>query len=393
MSDNDQLHEERDFHATQEIETYATWEEMKLKPELIKAIKDNGWEKPSPVQSRAIVPIASGKSMIVQSQNGTGKTATFSIGAIQRLKNTSKTTELLVISPTRELAIQSEKTLKSLGANTRSCIGGNSLGDDVKALRQGIHCISGTPGRILQLLREHNIDQTKVKIVVLDEADEMLTSFKRTIMDILTCVRGCQVVVVTATVSEDVIELYAAFLPTGLKLLVPRDELTLSHVDQFSVAVDREEWKFDALKDLYEGVAIERAVIFVNTRDKGEWLRDQMIASGFTVALAHGQLDMDERAKIANDFRVGETRVLIATDVWARGIDVKNVTLVINFDIPTQCDTYLHRIGRSGRFGRKGIAITFWVRKTGDEKKLKKLQNFYSSVIQPLPSDLDSLFF
>ena len=134
-------------------------------------------------------------------------------------------------------------------------------------------------------------------------------------------------------------------------------------------------------------------MIFVNTHHKGEWLRDQMVASGFTVSLAHGQLDMDERAKITNDFRVGETRVLIATDVWARGIDVKNVTLVINFDIPTQCDTYLHRIGRSGRFGRRGIAITFWVHKTGDEKKLKKLQKFYSSVIQPLPSDLDSLFF
>lgn len=389
-----ELHEERDFHATQNVETFPTWQEMNLKPELIDAILKIGWAKPSPVQSRAIVPIGAGKSMVVQSQNGTGKTATFSIGTLQRLRMSAQATELLVVSPTRELALQSEATLKALGARTRSCIGGNSLGDDVKALRAGgIHCVSGTPGRILQLLREHNIDQTKVKIVVLDEADEMLMSFKRVIMDILTCVHGCQVVVVTATVTPDVIELYTAFLPTGLKLLVPRDELTLSHVDQFSVCVNEEAWKFDALKDLYESVAIERAVIFVNTRDKGEWLRDQMVASGFAVSLVHGQMDMDEREKIVNEFKVGETRVLLATDVFARGIDVKNVTLVVNFDIPTQCETYLHRIGRSGRFGRKGIAITFWVKHSGDEKKLRKLEEFYSSKIRELPSDLDALFF
>jgi ATP-dependent RNA helicase len=388
---DDELHEERSFHATEGITTFPTWDSMGLKSELIDAIDRLGWSKPSPVQSRAIVPIASGKSIIVQSQNGTGKTATFSIGILQRLR-ASRHTEILVISPTRELALQSESTLKSLGANTRSCIGGNSLGEDVKALKTGIHCISGTPGRLLQLLREHNIDSSHIKVVVLDEADEMLTSFKRTIMDILDCVKTAQIVVVTATVSEDVVELAAGYLPDSIRLLVPRDELTLSHVDQFVVKVSGEEWKFDALRDLYESVAIERAVIFVNTREKGEWLRGEMVASGFTVALAHGQLEMEERAKIANDFRIGETRVLIATDVWARGIDVKNVTLVINFDIPSQCEIYLHRIGRSGRFGRRGIAITF-AAGAGDEKKLRKLQKFYSSVIAPLPSDLDALFF
>ncbi|KAH0786460.1 ATP-dependent RNA helicase FAL1 [Histomonas meleagridis] len=387
------INEERAFQATQNIKVYDTWESMNLKPELLDAILKLGWTKPSPVQSRAIIPISQGKSMVLQSQNGTGKTATFSIGSLQRLKLTSKFTELIVISPTRELALQSENTLKSLGAQTRSCIGGNSLGEDVKALKKGIHCVSGTPGRILQLLREHNIDYNKVKIVVLDEADEMLTSFKRTITDILTVLQPAkpQIVVVTATVSEDVIELYTGFLPRGLNLLVPRDELSLSNVNQYIVR-SAEEFKFDALIDLYQSVAIERAVIFVNTRDKGTWLKNQMVSSGFTVSLAHGQLSMEEREQITADFRNGETRVLIATDVWARGIDVRNVTLVINFDIPTQCETYLHRIGRSGRFGRKGIAITFCAG-SGDEKKIQKIQKYYDSVIQPLPSDLDSLFF
>lgn len=389
----DDIYEERSFQGTENVEIFPTWSSMKLKPELESLILKNGWEKPSPVQTRAIIPISQGKSMVLQSQNGTGKTATFSIGVLQRLKLSSKQTELLVISPTRELAIQSENTLKSLGAKTRACIGGNSLGDDVKALKNGIHCISGTPGRILQLLREHNIDYTKVKSVVLDEADEMLTSFKRTIVDILTILRPAkpQIVVVTATVSEDVIELYTGFLPKGLNLLVPRDELSLSQVNQYIVRTS-EEYKFDALVNLYQSVAIERAVVFVNKIDKGIWLKKQMETSGFTVSLAHGKLTMDEREKITSDFKNGETRVLIATDVWARGIDVRNVTLVINFDIPTNCETYLHRIGRSGRFGRKGTAITF-CSGPSDEKKIKKIQEYYSSVIEPLPSNLDSLFF
>ena len=390
-----EIHEERDFQATTDVQIYPTWESMNLRSELIESIKKLNWEKPSPVQSRAIFPMSQGKSMVVQSQNGTGKTATFSIGVLQRLKNKSKNTELIVISPTRELAIQSENTLKSLGANTRSCYGGNSLGDDVRALRNGIHCVSGTPGRLLQLIREHNIDASKVKAVVLDEADEMLQSFKRTITDILNVLIEAshpQIVIVTATVSEDVIELCQEFIPRGMKLLVPRDELSLLNIDQFYVRVSSEEFKFDALTDLYQSVAIERAVIFVNTREKGNWLKKKMDSSGFTVSLAHGDLKMDEREKITNDFKTGETRVLIATDMWARGIDVKNVTLVINFDIPTKTDIYLHRIGRSGRFGRKGIAITFSA-SSSDDKKIRKIEKFYGSKILPLPSDLDSLYF
>ncbi|KAK8837695.1 hypothetical protein M9Y10_036230 [Tritrichomonas musculus] len=390
-----EIHEERSFQTTTDVQIFPTWDSMNLKPELIEAIKKLNWEKPSPVQSRAIFPMSQGKSMVVQSQNGTGKTATFSIGVLQRLKLKSKNTELIVISPTRELAIQSENTLKSLGANTRSCYGGNSLGDDVRALRNGIHCVSGTPGRLLQLIREHNIDASKVKAVVLDEADEMLQSFKRTITDILNALVEAshpQIIVVTATVSEDVIELFQEFIPRGMKLLVPRDELSLLNIDQFYVRVSGEEFKFDALTDLYQSVAIERAVIFVNTREKGNWLKSQMISSGFTVSLAHGDLKMDEREIITNDFKIGETRVLIATDMWARGIDVKNVTLVINFDIPNKTDIYLHRIGRSGRFGRKGIAITFSA-SSSDDKKIHKLEKFYGMKILPLPSDLDSLYF
>ena len=394
--EEDRIYEERTFQTTSEIQVYPTWESMNLKPELLTSIHKLNWEKPSQIQSRAIVPMAQGRSMLVQSQNGTGKTATFSIGSLQRLKLTAKHTELIVISPTRELAIQSEKTLKSLGANVRSCVGGNSLGDDVRALRNPIHCISGTPGRLLQLIHEHNIDPSKLKVVVLDEADEMLQSNKRAITDILTLLVEAvhpQIVIITATVSPEVIELKQEFIPKGLEILVPRDELSLLNIDQYMVKIPGgEEYKFNALTDLYQSVAIERAIIFVNTKEKGKWLKQQMIDSGFTVDLAISDLKMGEREQIVRNFKDGETRVLIASDMWARGIDVKNVSLVINFDIPTQTDIYLHRIGRSGRFGRKGIAITF-VANDSDEKKIRKIEKYYSSKINPLPSDLDSLYF
>ena len=387
-----EVHEEREFQTSAPLEKFETWEDMGLKKEMIDRIKNNGWAKPSPIQKIAIVPISQGKNILFQSQNGTGKTATFSIGTLARLRLTSKTTELIIISPTRELALQSEKTLKSLGANTRACIGGNSLGDDVKALRNGIHSISGTPGRILQLLREHNIEASKVKVVVLDEADEMLTSFKRQIMDILALVPNAQKVVVTATVSDDVVELETAHFRNALTITVPRDELTLTDINQFVVTVEKEEWKFDALIDIYQSIAIEKAIIFVNSVEKSEWLKGKMEASGFTVALIHGQMSMDERNKVTEDFRSGEARVLVATDVLSRGIDIRNITMVVNFDFAQTGDIYLHRIGRSGRFGRKGLAITLCAGKS-DEMKLRKLEKYFSTKIKPLPSDLDSLFF
>lgn len=387
-----EVHEDREFQTTEPIKVYNTWESMGLKKELIAAIEKNGWKEPSPIQKRAIVPISNGKNILFQSQNGTGKTATFSIGTLARLRMTAKTTELIVISPTRELALQSEATLKSLGAHTRACIGGNSLGEDVKALKSGIHCVSGTPGRILQLLREHNIDGSKVQAVVLDEADEMLTSFKRQIMDILQLLSHAQKVVVTATVTEDVIELQTAHFRNALSITVPRDELTLAGIDQYVVSVEKEEWKFDALIDIYQSIAIEKAVIFVNSREKGEWLKAKMVDSGFTVALVHGQMSMEDRESITEEFRSGEARVLIATDVFSRGIDVRNVTLVINFDFAQTGEVYLHRIGRSGRFGRKGLAITLCAGRS-DDMKLKKLEKYFSTKINPLPSDLDALFF
>ena len=387
-----EVHEDRQFQSNVPLEVYPTWESMKLKPELIEAIKKNGWEKPSPIQQRAIYIISQGKNIMFQSQNGSGKTATFSIGTLARLRLTSKTTELIIVSPTRELAIQTENTLKSLGANTRACVGGNSLGADVKALQKSIHCVSGTPGRILQLLKEHNIQAEKVQSVVLDEADEMLTSFKSTIMDILQKLPHAQKVIVTATVSADVVELATAHLRNAVEIRVPRDELTLTGIDQYVVRVENEEWKFDALIDIYQSIAIEKAVIFVNSVEKGNWLKGKMVDSGFTVALVHGQMTMDDRAKITEEFRSGEARVLIATDVFSRGIDVRNVTLVINFDFALTCDVYLHRIGRSGRFGRKGLAITLCAGES-DEMKLRKLEKYFSTKIGPLPSDLDALFF
>lgn len=395
MNINETIFEKREFQTSVKLKEYATWEEMNLKKELIKNIVNNGWKKPTPIQSRAVVPISQGRNIIYQSQNGTGKTATFSIGILQRLelKNKAVKVEMIVVSPTRELALQSEKTLKNLGASTRSCIGGNSLGDDVKALRVfDIQCVSGTPGRLLQLMKEHNIEASYIKSVVLDEADELLISNERQVMSILDMVKHAQIVVVTATVSTEVVQLSTVFLRNAVQLYVPKDDLMLSNINQYVVDVESEEYKFDALIDLYRSIPIEKAVIFVNSKSKGEWLDSQMRESEFSTSLVHGEQQMEVREKHMDKFTNGEARVLIATDVYSRGIDVRNITLVINFDIPTSADVYLHRIGRSGRYGRKGLAVTF-CGGDSDSRKIAKLENYFSTKIPPLPSDLDSLFF
>ena len=390
--EQDKLHEDRNFEVSADLPIYKTWESMKLKPELYEKIIQLNWKTPSPVQSRAIIPISSGRNILLQSQNGTGKTPTFSIGTLQRINLKSPFCQLIVLSPTRELAIQTNDILQSLGSNSRACVGGNQYRKDLKALQQGgIQSISGTPGRVLQLIREHFIDPLNVLSVVIDEADEMMTSLGRTVTDTLDLLKKAQRIIVTATVSDEVVGLITGYARDALRFLVPRDELTLSGVSQYYIKVKEDDYKFSALIDLYQSVPIERAVIFVNTIGKSKWLRDKFIDQGFTVALANSELSTEERELIAEGVKTGETRVLIATDVWARGIDVRNVTLVINYDIPTSVETYLHRIGRSGRFGRKGIAIT--ITAPGDEKKIKKIENYYSSKILPLPYDLDKLFF
>jgi ATP-dependent RNA helicase len=383
------------FETSEEIDVHATFDSMGLKEELLRGVYYYGFDKPSAVQQRAIVPIVKGRDVIVQSQSGTGKTAVFSLGALQILDLGVREPQVLVLSPTRELAEQSQRVALALGSfmnvQVHACIGGKSIQEDERRLEHGIHMVSGTPGRVFQMIQERHLRTRSVKMLILDEADEMLNKgFKEQVYDIYRYLPyATQCVVVSATLPQEILEMTTKFMNDPIKILVKRDELTLEGIKQFFVAVEKEEWKFDTLCDLYDTLTITQAVIFCNTRKKVEWLTQKMRDANFTVVCMHGDMKQKERDSIMSEFRAGNARVLIATDIWGRGLDVQQVSLVINYDLPNNRELYIHRIGRSGRFGRKGVAINFV--KNEDVRILRDIEQYYSTQIDEMPMNVAEL--
>ncbi|WJZ97765.1 hypothetical protein VitviT2T_016344 [Vitis vinifera] len=376
-------------------EVYDSFDSMGLQENLLRGIYAYGFEKPSAIQQRGIVPFCKGLDVIQQAQSGTGKTATFCSGILQQLDYGLVECQALVLAPTRELAQQIEKVMRALGdylgVKVHACVGGTSVREDQRILSSGVHVVVGTPGRVFDMLRRQSLRPDYIKMFVLDEADEMLSrGFKDQIYDIFQLLPSkVQVGVFSATMPPEALEITRKFMNKPVRILVKRDELTLEGIKQFYVNVDKEEWKLETLCDLYETLAITQSVIFVNTRRKVDWLTDKMRSRDHTVSATHGDMDQNTRDIIMREFRSGSSRVLITTDLLARGIDVQQVSLVINFDLPTQPENYLHRIGRSGRFGRKGVAINFVTR--DDERMLFDIQRFYNVVIEELPSNVADL--
>ncbi|KAL1344874.1 hypothetical protein AAHE18_08G075800 [Arachis hypogaea] len=354
-----------------------------------------GFEKPSAIQQRGIVPFIRGLDVIQQAQSGTGKTATFCSGILQQLDYSLVECQALVLAPTRELAQQIEKVMRALGdylgVKVHTCVGGTLVREDKRILESGVHVVVGTPGRVFDMLRRQYLRPDSIRMFVLDEADEMLSKgFKDQIYDIFQLLPPkIQVGLFSATMPPEALEITRKFMNKPVKILVKRDELTLEGIKQFFVNVEKEEWKLETLCDLYETLAITQSVIFVNTRRKVDWLTDKMRSRDHTVSATHGDMDQNTRDIIMREFRSGSSRVLITTDLLARGIDVQQVSLVINYDLPTQPENYLHRIGRSGRFGRKGVAINFVTREV--EKMLLDIQKFYNVVVEELPANVADL--
>ncbi|KAL6134669.1 hypothetical protein ACLB2K_066897 [Fragaria x ananassa] len=372
-------------------EVHDSFDAMGLQENLLRGIYAYGFEKPSAIQQRGIVPFCRGLDVIQQAQSGTGKTATFCSGILQQLDYGLVQCQALVLAPTRELAQQIEKVMRALGdylgVKVHACVGGTSIREDQRILQAGVHVVVGTPGRVFDMLRRQSLRADYIKMFVLDEADEMLSrGFKDQIYDIFQLLPSkVQVGVFSATMPPEALEITRKFMNKPVRILVKRDELTLEGIKQFYVNVDKEEWKLETLCDLYETLAITQSVIFVNTRRKVDWLTDKMRSRDHTVSATHGDMDQNQRDIIMREFRSGSSRVLITTDLLARGIDVQQVSLVINYDLPTQPENYLHRIGRSGRFGRKGVAINFVTK--DDDRMLFDIQRFYNVVIEELPSN------
>lgn len=376
-------------------EVIDNFDNLGLQEDLLRGIYAYGFEKPSAIQQRAIMPLVKGHDIIAQAQSGTGKTATFTIGILQRLDFSVPECQALILAPTRELAQQIQKVVVALGdylgAKCHACIGGTRVSDDISKLRNGVHIVVGTPGRVYDMLCRSVLRPDRIKLFILDEADEMLSrGFKDQIYDIFQALPSrVQVGLFSATMPGEALEITERFMRDPVRILVKRDELTLEGIKQFYIAVDREEWKLDTLCDLYDTLNITQAVIFCNTRRKVDYLTEKMRAREFTVSSTHGDIGQKERDVILNEFRTGSSRVLITTDLLARGIDVQQVSLVINYDLPRNLENYIHRIGRSGRFGRKGVAINFVTQE--DIRALRDLEQFYNTQIEEMPAHVADL--
>lgn len=373
---------------------FQSFDDMGLKEDLLRGIYAYGFEKPSAIQQRAIMPVIEGRDTIAQAQSGTGKTGTFTVGILERIDVDLLECQALVIAPARELAQQIQSVMVAIGdyMNVRihACVGGTAVREDIRALREGVHVVVGTPGRVHDMINRDYLRLRSLKIFVLDEADQMLDrGFKDQIYDIFSCglPKETQVALFSATMPSDALQLTTRFMRDPAIILVKRDELTLDGIKQFYVAVDREEYKFDTLCDLYETLTITQAIIYCNARRKVDWLTEQMKERDFTVSSTHGEMDQAERELVMKEFRSGAARVLITTDLLARGIDVQQVSLVINYDLPTNRENYIHRIGRSGRFGRKGVAINLIT--ADDVKYMKDIEEFYNTQIEEMPVDVN----
>lgn len=386
--------ETANFSTSRKIAVHRSFESMRLKPDLLRGIYSAGYYAPSPIQQHCVMPLIKKRDVIAQAQSGTGKTAMIAFVSLQIASPDSQAVQVLILSPTRELSKQTEGNVRSLGEYTTlkclGCVGGNRVGEDMRALSKGgVHIVSGTPGRVFDMIQRGALDCRKLKTLVVDEADQMFGSgFKEQVYDIYRSMPAdVQVALVSATLPDEVVEMSEKFMTDPVSVLVKRDGLSLDGIWQFYVDVEQEKWKFETLCDLYETLTITQAVIFCNTKRKVEWLTKKMTENGFTVMSMSGSMTQERRNEVMDSFRKGHSRVLIATDIWSRGIDVQQVSLVINYDVPNEQESYLHRIGRSGRFGRKGVAITFVT--SGDMGALRSIERFYAMQILELPSNVD----
>lgn len=377
-------------------EIASAFDQMNLKPELLRGVYGIGFDVPSAIQQRAILPIISGRDVLAQAQSGTGKTATFSISALQRINENEKKTQALIMAPTRELALQIQRVVVSLAihmnVNVHACIGGKSISEDIEALNNGAQIVVGTPGRVFDMIERGFFKTKDVKMFIMDEADEMLSQgFKEQIYKVFQYLpETTQAVLLSATMPKDVIDVTSKFMRDPIRILVKKDELTLEGIKQFYVNVEEDQYKLMCLTDLYDSISVTQAVIFCNTRRRVEMITEELTAQNFTVSAIHSDMSQQDRDKIMGEFRSGSSRILICTDLLARGIDVQQVSLVINFDLPKDNENYIHRIGRSGRFGRKGVAINLLT--DADITRMREIEMFYNTQVQELPADIGHLF-
>jgi translation initiation factor 4A len=381
---------------TPDLKIYDSFDSMELPEALLRGIYGHGFERPSDIQTKGIIPIKEGRDILAQARSGTGKTATFCIGALCKVNPELKRPQVLVLVHVRELALQIKTVATALseymGVSCYCATGGTPLRDDLKALERGAQFIVGTPGRVYDLMSRRALTRDNIKVLILDEADQMLEDrFKEQVLCILQkgFPKETQIALFSATMDTEVIEVANKLLQNPVKILIDPDAVPLDGIKQYVVSLEKEEWKYEVLCDLYQQLNINQALIYCNKRQRAEWLAEKMSAQGFPLSFIHGEMDVEERKRRMNDFRKGTVRVLISTDLLARGIDVQQVSLVINYELPTQKENYIHRIGRAGRYGRKGVTINLI--SPEEARAVAEIETHWKISLEQLPNDLAKL--
>jgi translation initiation factor 4A len=369
-----------------------SWDDMDLQPDLLRGIYAYGFETPSDIQKKAIPAFLTKRDLIAQAQSGMGKTGTFSIGILQQI-NLSDTApvgpQALVLAHTHELAKQIAHVMRSLATNLvpalriQTLMGGTPVQDDIQALRNDPpHIVIGCTGRVYDMIRRRALDTSAIAILCMDEADEMLSGgFRDQIYQIFqTLPSRMQVALFSATLPPDVLELTKKFMRDPIHITMKTEDLALECIAQYYVAVQDDQDKYETLKNLFATVTISQCILYCNSVGRVVGLYQKLQDEGFSVGCIHSNMTKDERDAVMKEFRTGACRYLVSSNLTARGIDLQSIGLVINVDMTNCPHTYLHRIGRSGRFGRKGMAINLVTRR--DVSTMRELERFYGTTIR-----------
>lgn len=361
-------------------ETPASFEEFGLPDELLRGIYEYGFETPSRIQSQCIPIMTSGRDLIAQSHSGTGKTAAFCIGALGRLDAGADALQIIIVTPTKELAMQIQSVCAALGRHLLDEVA-LMIGGNMYTSANTASVVVGTPGKLIHTINSRILKLDALRLLVIDEVDEMLSSslLEQTKQIIQRVPCSAQLCVFSATLSKRVLELTKRFMREPERILVERENLTLQGIRQCYVNTT-ETAKYDELCALYANFPIAQSIVYVNTIVRAEKLCARMRQGGHSVEFIHGSMDGGERSSVVREFRNGKFRVLVSTDLLSRGIDIQLISVVINYDVPDSPETYLHRIGRSGRFGKEGLAITMVT--PFDSQSVAGIESYFSTKLE-----------
>lgn len=372
------------------------FENLGLSENILKGIYSYGFIDPSEIQTKGIGVITSKKDCILQSQSGTGKTATYLLGTLQNLDETKKYIQSVIVTPTRELAEQvyevANKLSKYTTINIALCVGGTNIGVFKKKAKKS-QLIIGTIGRIFHMMEDNVFTINDLKQLTLDEADNLLDKkFNNKVYELIKMTTStCQKCFLSATVNRNLRDISKTLLDNPELVLLKKEQVQVKAIKNFYLDTVEEEYKFDTLIDLYQIISTSHTMIFCNSINKIEFVKNKLEEEGFPTTTIHGGLEQNERSKIVNEFREGKTRILLTTDLLARGIDIPEVKLVINYDLPKNHETFIHRIGRSGRFGKKGVSITFVkMEDYKDKKNFENLISHYDLAMDEVPENISS---